>query len=54
MVPLKLAVAAFLVVGLIANTLAEDPYRFFEWNVTYGTIYPLGVPQQVGFFSSVS
>ncbi|KAL8128922.1 hypothetical protein V2J09_018077 [Rumex salicifolius] len=25
---------------------ADDPYRFFNWNVTYGTIYPLGVPQQ--------
>lgn len=26
---------------------AEDPYRFFAWNVTYGDIYPLGVKQQV-------
>lgn len=26
---------------------AEDPYLFFEWNVTYGTLSPLGVPQQV-------
>lgn len=26
---------------------AEDPYRFFTWNVTYGNIYPLGVRQQV-------
>ncbi|KAL2487657.1 SKU5 similar 14 [Forsythia ovata] len=25
---------------------AEDPYLFFEWKVTYGTISPLGVPQQ--------
>ncbi|URE01936.1 L-ascorbate oxidase [Musa troglodytarum] len=25
---------------------AEDPYLFFTWNVTYGTISPLGVPQQ--------
>ena len=22
---------------------AEDPYRFFDWNVTYGDIYPLGL-----------
>lgn len=45
MLPLKLAVAVFLVV--IGNTVvAEDPYRYFDWNVTYGTIYPLGVPQQ--------
>ncbi|XP_027151975.1 L-ascorbate oxidase homolog [Coffea eugenioides] len=25
---------------------AEDPYLFFDWKVTYGTIAPLGVPQQ--------
>lgn len=24
----------------------EDPYLFFTWNVTYGTISPTGVPQQ--------
>lgn len=27
---------------------AENPYRFYTWTVTYGTISPLGVPQQVG------
>ncbi|GMH24606.1 hypothetical protein Nepgr_026449 [Nepenthes gracilis] len=26
---------------------ADDPYKFFTWTVTYGTIAPLGVPQQV-------
>ncbi|KAH6784990.1 SKU5 similar 12 [Perilla frutescens var. hirtella] len=26
--------------------LGEDPYLFFEWNVSYGTISPLGVPQK--------
>lgn len=25
---------------------AENPYRFFNWNVTFGDIYPLGVRQQ--------
>lgn len=35
------AFAFFAIVG------AEDPYRFFTWNVTYGDIYPLGVRQQV-------
>ncbi|GFP80154.1 l-ascorbate oxidase homolog [Phtheirospermum japonicum] len=40
--PLRLA-ALFLLLAIVA---AEDPYRFFTWNVTYGTIYPLGVPQQ--------
>ncbi|KAF7847787.1 hypothetical protein BT93_L2575 [Corymbia citriodora subsp. variegata] len=39
----------FLVVSLawlafLAN--AEDAYRYFTWTVTYGTISPLGVPQQ--------
>ncbi|KAG0467145.1 hypothetical protein HPP92_018725 [Vanilla planifolia] len=27
--------------------IAEDAYRYFTWTVTYGTAYPLGVPQQV-------
>ncbi|KAL5717221.1 L-ascorbate oxidase [Ranunculus cassubicifolius] len=26
---------------------AEDPYLFYTWNVSYGTLSPLGVPQQV-------
>ncbi|KAI4373736.1 hypothetical protein MLD38_011822 [Melastoma candidum] len=26
--------------------VCEDPYLFFTWNVTFGTISPLGVPQQ--------
>lgn len=32
---------------LLAIVGADDPYRFFNWNVTYGDIYPLGVRQQV-------
>lgn len=51
--PLKLVVAVFLVALIVVNTGAEDPYRFFAWNVTYGTTYPLGVPQQVGCFFHV-
>ncbi|XP_028766220.1 L-ascorbate oxidase homolog [Neltuma alba] len=35
----SLTLALFAIVG------AEDPYRFFNWNVTYGDIYPLGVRQ---------
>ncbi|MCI23678.1 L-ascorbate oxidase, partial [Trifolium medium] len=31
---------------ITTTTVAEDPYRFFNWNVTYGDIYPLGVRQQ--------
>lgn len=43
-----------VLVGILAclNVLhieAEDPYMFFTWEVTYGTIYPLGIPQQVAF-----
>ncbi|KAF5195105.1 L-ascorbate oxidase-like protein [Thalictrum thalictroides] len=38
---LALCLAAFALVQ------AEDPYLYFTWNVTYGTISPLGVPQQV-------
>ncbi|GMI91375.1 SKU5 similar 5 [Hibiscus trionum] len=32
-------------VSLFAIARAEDPYRFFNWNVTYGDIFPLGVRQ---------
>ncbi|MFS7937342.1 putative laccase [Helianthus anomalus] len=41
-------VAVLIAVGavLIAIAGAEDPYKFFTWNVTYGDIYPLGVRQQ--------
>ncbi|XP_044508991.1 L-ascorbate oxidase homolog [Mangifera indica] len=38
-----------LCVGLFTLTIvvnADSPYRFFDWNVTYGDIYPLGVRQQ--------
>ncbi|KAJ0085703.1 hypothetical protein Patl1_09446 [Pistacia atlantica] len=35
-----------LTVSLFAIVKADDPYRFFNWNVTYGDIYPLGVRQQ--------
>lgn len=42
----------FLVSFLLVNSIvAENPYRFYEWNVTYGTISPLGVPQQVCLFN---
>ncbi|KAK8504233.1 hypothetical protein V6N12_044778 [Hibiscus sabdariffa] len=37
---LCLAFAAVLVVK------AESPYRFFNWNITYGDIFPLGFRQQ--------
>lgn len=49
---LKKMIVVFLAsLLLVLNTVAESPSRFFEWNVTYGTISPLGVPQQVSFFN---
>ncbi|XP_062079829.1 L-ascorbate oxidase homolog [Humulus lupulus] len=36
----------FAAASLFAIVRAEDPYRFFDWNVTYGDIYPLSVRQQ--------
>lgn len=36
----------YLVVAFFSSALAEDPYKFFTWNITFGTIWPLGVPQQ--------
>ncbi|XP_044475545.1 L-ascorbate oxidase homolog [Mangifera indica] len=52
--PLNLALALSSLGAFLCLTLplfaiivkAEDPYRFFNWNVTYGDIYPLGVRQQ--------
>ncbi|KAL5102205.1 hypothetical protein RYX36_006532, partial [Vicia faba] len=46
---LELGVTTFLLCAAISFfhiTSAEDPYKFFNWNVTYGDIYPLGVRQQ--------
>ncbi|KAM7514014.1 hypothetical protein LguiA_003597 [Lonicera macranthoides] len=44
--PLNLAVCLCTGLAVFAVVGAEDPYRFFNWNVTYGDIYPLGVRQQ--------
>ncbi|OWM81196.1 L-ascorbate oxidase homolog [Punica granatum] len=41
-----LAAAALSIALLCSAVVAENPYRFFNWNVTYGNIYPLGVRQQ--------
>ncbi|GMY09874.1 L-ascorbate oxidase homolog [Fagus crenata] len=35
-----------LVFLLVACTSGEDPYRFYNWNVTYGDIYPRGIKQR--------
>lgn len=39
--------AAVVVLLLGAAVQGENPYRFFTWKITYGTLSPLGVPQQV-------
>lgn len=36
-----------LFAGSFSIVKGEDPYVFYTWNVTYGTLSPLGVPQQV-------
>ncbi|KAG6584481.1 L-ascorbate oxidase homolog [Cucurbita pepo subsp. pepo] len=35
-----------LLAAAMSTVRGEDPYFFFTWNVTYGTISPLGSPQQ--------
>lgn len=32
---------------LLGFSNGESPYRWYNWNITYGDIYPLGVKQQV-------
>ncbi|KAB5557740.1 hypothetical protein DKX38_008649 [Salix brachista] len=44
--PAVLCAFLCLAVSTLSVVKAEDPYRFFDWNVTYGFIYPLGVRQQ--------
>ncbi|ONK74942.1 uncharacterized protein A4U43_C03F11690 [Asparagus officinalis] len=41
----RFILASFLCL-LISVSTAEDPYRFFNWRVTYGNIWPMGVKQQ--------
>ncbi|XWS40244.1 hypothetical protein CRYUN_Cryun18bG0123700 [Craigia yunnanensis] len=38
--------SAILFLAVVVVVQAEDPYRFFNWNVTYGDIFPLGLRQQ--------
>ncbi|KAM6564418.1 hypothetical protein CsatB_024416 [Cannabis sativa] len=35
-----------ITLACLSSIHAEDPYRFYTWEVTYGKISPLGVPQQ--------
>jgi hypothetical protein len=42
------AVSALLAIAFLAGAaLATDPYAYFDWDVSYITTSPLGVPQKV-------
>lgn len=43
-----------VLLALAVVAKAESPYRFFDWNVTYGEIFPLGVRQQVCYAAAIS
>lgn len=45
---LPLLVCVVLAALSVALVKADDPYRFYTWTVTSGTLSPLGVPQEVG------
>lgn len=40
-------IALLTLLAIFGVVRAEDPYLFFTWNVTYGTLSPMGVPQRV-------
>ncbi|XP_016193677.1 L-ascorbate oxidase homolog [Arachis ipaensis] len=42
----RTVVSVVMLCILAATVIAEDPYVYYTWNVSYGTISPLGVPQQ--------
>lgn len=44
--PREVVSMAVLVLSLVSCVNGDDPYSFYNWNVTYGDIYPLGVKQQ--------
>ncbi|CAN8269389.1 unnamed protein product [Cochlearia groenlandica] len=43
----KLLTVLVCLATTVAMVNAGDPYFFYTWNVTYGTVAPLGIPQQV-------
>ncbi|KAJ0983031.1 hypothetical protein J5N97_011286 [Dioscorea zingiberensis] len=45
-IPIFLSSLLLLLLSSTLTVHAEDPYRFFTWNITFGDIYPLGVKQQ--------
>ncbi|KAL4310996.1 hypothetical protein GQ457_01G008890 [Hibiscus cannabinus] len=43
--PVAVALLCATTAALFTIAAADSPYRFFDWNVTFGDIYPLGVRQ---------
>ena len=41
------SILVLLCLFLVKGINGGNPYRFYDWKVTYGFIYPLGVKQQV-------
>ncbi|KAK8649768.1 hypothetical protein V6N13_139430 [Hibiscus sabdariffa] len=48
-----LSVLLCLSAGLMLMVQGGDPTIFFEWNVTYGTVAPLGIPVKAGGFGGL-
>jgi len=52
---MKQSILSSVFLGVLAcsalSVIAEDRYLYFTWEITNGTIYPLGFPQPVGHFS---
>ncbi|KAJ3669382.1 hypothetical protein LUZ60_011332 [Juncus effusus] len=44
---MRLGTTLLLLISILGFTAAEDPYLYFTWKVTYGTIKPFGKPQKV-------
>lgn len=44
---MKTSLMIFMFISLAKTINGEAPTRFFDWNVTYGDVSPLGVKQQV-------
>ncbi|CAN4079613.1 unnamed protein product [Withania somnifera] len=40
-------ISGILIFWSLSVVKAEDAYKYFTWTATYGTAYPLGIPQQV-------
>lgn len=39
-----------LLIGLIITAFGGDPFVYYDWDVSYATVSPLGAKQKVCFF----